>query len=193
MSSQYRQQIDAWLKNQYFQADQVLDVGGGEKKASSVTNVTSNRYLVMDNVPGLKPDFLHDLNDFSPPQEVFATERNYMFDLIFCLHVFEYIWNPYNAVANLYSWLSPGGTLVVNFPFLYPIHNPVGIDYLRYTDEWIQKMFMERFKFQDIEIIQLNATTGLNELIGFYSREGMHYRKDDDTWQRIGFIVKAKK
>lgn len=192
MGSKYRVQVNDWLKRQSFKADQVLDVGGGEGRSDKLAHVEANRYLVLDNNLDTKPDFVHDLNEFAHPEEVFAIERNSRFDLIFCMHVFEYIWQPYNAIANLYSWLRPGGTLVINFPFLYPLHNPVGIDYLRYTNEWVKKMFSERFKFSSVEIEIIQATDGVGNLIEFYSAERMH-RRHDDSWRQIGCIVRAVK
>lgn len=194
MASLYKQQIVEYLKSRRYTADQALDVGGGEKKASEYAQVTANRYLVMDMEASLKPDFIHDLNQFAHPDEIFAVERNPGFDLIFCLNVFEYIWNPYNAVANLYTWLKPGGRLVVNFPFLYPLHNPEGIDYLRYTHEWVHKMFHERFQFSEVSTNIIQATDGANELMSFYSKEKMHYRKNDGgSWMEIGCIVECVK
>lgn len=193
MASQYRIQINDWLRNQSFKADKVLDVGGCEGPIQKLTTIEANRIQTLDFNGDLKPSFVHDLNIFAHPDDLFGSERNPRFDLIFCMNVFEYIHNPYNAVANLYSWLGQGGTLVVNFPFLYPVHNPVGIDYLRYTHEWVEMMLHDRFKFKDVDITILQATTGARDLMNFYSNEKMHYRKHDESWREIGCIVKAVK
>lgn len=193
MSSLYKQHIVKYLKDRQYTADQVLDVGGGDERTDSYTAVQANRYLVLDNDAKFNPSVVHDLNEFKHPEDLFAIERNPHFDLIFCMNVFEYIWNPYNAIANLYLWLAPGGRLVVNFPFLYPLHNPPGIDYLRYTSEWVHKIFHQRFKFQKVEITIIEATAGAETLSNFYSIEKMHRRKGDETWRQIGCIVEAIK
>lgn len=194
MASLYKQQIVNYLKARTFKADRVLDVGGADTPIREYTSVEANRILILDNAhfEGVHVDFVHDLNQFAHPEEVFAIERDNQFDLIFCINVFEYIWNPYNAIANLYTWLKPGGRLVVNFPFLYPLHNPVGIDYLRYTHEWVHKMFKEQFKFKEVDIQILEATGGMRQLYDFYAAEKMHYRKDK-SWVEIGCIVEAIK
>lgn len=193
MSSLYRQKVNAWLREQSFQADQVLDVGGKAGLAKDQTHVSSNRYQVMDIEEGEGVNFVHDLNVFTHADDIFGTERNPRFDLIFCLHVFEYIHNPYNAVANLYSWLSEGGTLVINLPFVYPLHEPKGTDYLRYTHEWAEKIFRDKFKFSLVESYVLEASNGADLLRGAYSEEKMHMRKNDDSWKEIGTIIKAVK
>lgn len=192
MSSLYKQAILSYLGSRSYEADRVLDVGGGETKASKYTKIDCKKYSVLDNLPDLKPDYVHDLNEFKHPEEIFQIERIPSFDLIFCLNVFEYIWNPYNAVANLYAWLDKGGRLVVNFPFIYPYHNPVGIDYLRYTDEWVKKMFGDRLNFKTINIETINATDGAVSLHDFYAQEKMHHRKDNSI-NKIGCILEAVK
>lgn len=191
MASLFKQQQLAYLKGKSYKADQVLDVGGGDTSIREYTSLECNRYLVLDNDPELKPAVIHDLNEFMHPDELFASERNPRFDLIFCFNVAEYIHNPYNMMANLYSWLAADGKLVMNFPFLYPLHNPEGIDYLRYTHEWVNKMFHEKFKFKEVNIQIIEATEGAADLAGFYNAEKMHRRKHDETWREIGCIVEA--
>lgn len=193
MASLYRCQIEDWLRSQSFTADQVLDIGGGDGKTNRLAKIEAGRYLVLDNNRESKPDFFHDLNEFAHPSDIFAVERTPYFDLIFCMNVMEYIWNPYNAMANIYHWLIPGGTVVMNFPLLYPLHNPIGIDYLRYTHEWVDKIFHQRFKYSQVELYPLQATAGQAALNEFYSLEKMHRRKHDDSWLELGTIIKARK
>ncbi len=194
MASLYRQQVNEYLKSRTYKADQVLDVGGGDTPITKFTTVDANRIKVMDVDPAYKPAFLHDINEFRPADDIFAVERNPHFDLIFCMHVFEYVWNPYNALSNLYNWLPQNGRLVVNFPWgPYPLHNPVGIDYLRYSHEWVHKMFHERFKFREVSIHIIEVTQGAEALRAAHSLEKMHIRKHDDSWKELGCIVEARK
>lgn len=191
MASFYRLQIEDFLRSRQYEADRVLDVGGGSGRANKITTVKANRYLVLDNDKDTKPDITQDLNEFAHPSELFAGERSPYFDLIFCLNVFEYIYNPYVAIANLYSWLNVGGKLVINFPFIYPLHNPVGLDCLRYTSEWVDRIFA-KYQFKVIEKQPILATSGKDDLLNFYSKEKMHLRKDG-SWQEIGTIIEAIK
>ncbi len=193
MASLYKQALVSYLKERSYKADQVLDVGGGDTSITKYTNVEANRVLTLDINGDFNPNYIHDLNDFGHPEDIFAIERNPHFDLIFCMNVFEYIWNPYNAISNLYTWLAPDGRLVVNFPFLYPLHNPVGVDYLRYTHEWVEKMFRERFRFSSVNINIIEATAGAADLQRFYHDEKMHHRKGDSSWKEIGCVVEAVK
>jgi SAM-dependent methyltransferase len=193
MASLYRNQVEAWLKSQNLMARQTLEIGAGDNPASKIARVATEKIVTLDNDPEMKPTVIHDLNEFCHPDQLFGIYQNPRFDLVLCINVFEYVWQPYNAMANLYNYLEVGGTLIVNFPFVYPLHNPVGIDYLRYTNEWVHKMFHQRFKFAEVEAYILEATEGAPMLDAFYSAEKMHRRKNDRSWLEIGTIVKAVK
>ena len=177
MSSIYRQKIDRWLKDQTFEGKSVLDVGGGAKESKNLVK-DFDRYLVLDIDESTKPDIIHDLNEFKHQDQIFTAEREKQFDLIFCLHVFEYIHNPYTAMANLYSWLKPEGTLVVNFPFIYPIHKPEGIDYLRYTHEFVNHYFTKSFTFSEVEHTIIETDSSL--LKAYYAQDKTHMRNDEN-------------
>jgi SAM-dependent methyltransferase len=62
------------------------------------------------------------------------------FDLIFCLEVFDYVWSPVTAFQNIYNLLKPSGRAWVSFPTLYPLHQPVADDALRYMPGGIKKL-----------------------------------------------------
>jgi len=192
MSSYYRQQLEGYLGQQSYKVGNVLDVGASDGLAKSrVKKLECNNYTTLDW--DNKSDISHDLNIFSPAEELFSFNRERHFELIFCLEVFEYIWNPYNAIANLHNWLKPNGTLVVTFPTIYPLHNPEGIDYLRYSKEWIVKIMQGRFDFKQLDILPRVATNGRADLASFYKNEQMHARKGTEDIFDIGYIVKAKK
>ena len=113
------------------------------------------------------------------------------YDLIFCLEVFEYIWNPVQALVNINKLMKKEATAYISFPFVYPKHNPVGVDCLRYTNEAIEKLLRET-GFSYWIITPRKATKGRAKLREFYDIEGMHARKDD-SWDDIGYIVEITK
>jgi SAM-dependent methyltransferase len=77
----------------------------------------------------------YDLN------QEWVTEEIY--DVAFCLEVFEYVYNPWQAMRNLWGILKKGGNLYASFHFIYPHHGPRGRDYLRYTQWGVDKLLEE--------------------------------------------------
>ena len=189
MASIYRTQLEDYLKTLDIKADRVLDVGGLDKPIQPrVKSFEANRVAILDHEGG---DYQLDLNEFKAPQEVFAFETSLYWDTIFCLEVFEYIWNPVVAFKNLYNWLAENGTMYVTFPTNYPLHNPKGIDYMRYTGNWVEKM-ARLFPFQEVEIVPRPATYK-DYLQAFWSAERMHPIKDDERLFDNGYICKFRK
>lgn len=189
--SLYRNQLEAWLKNIEVECDKVLDVGGGElpiKKRVKSFNV--NNYKVLDNDAQFAPDYFADLNYPLMLQEHVMFESQ--FNVLFCLEVFEYIWNPSRAMENLWHLLVKDGVAYISFPTIYPLHNPPGIDYLRYTKNAVEKL-LEQAGFRTWEITPRKATTGAGYLRDFYMSEGMHPMRNTDEIYDIGYMVKAIK
>lgn len=185
----YRDQLENWLKTIDVKAERVLDVGGGANPVGSRTRSWNvKEYKVLDNELEKmvwKPDYIMDLNE----RIVFSFEgepRN--FDMIFCLEIFEYIWNPVQAMENLNMMIREGGTLYASFPMIYPIHSPHKDDYLRYTRFGIIKL-MGKFGFKIEKIIGREARDP-EKLIDFYKSDGMHIKADSTI---TGYLVKAIK
>lgn len=196
MSSYFRQQLENWLKTLDIKGGRVLDIGGGALPVKFRTkNFDVDEYLIMDNeleVCKEHADYRCDLNHgvgYSyDPAEIFNR-----FDIVFCLEVFEYIWNPVEAMKNIYNLLKEGGTAYLSFPFIYPHHNPKGHDYLRYTRWGVDKLLKE-VGFKEWEIIPRKCTTeGYVNLRDFVSNESMHPCKNFGGHDEIGYIVIAKK
>lgn len=144
-----------------------------------------NRYYVLDNDAQYKPDFFADLNfDF--------TFKPGKFDIVFCLEVMEYIFNPVQAHLNIFHLVEQGGVAYISYPTIYPLHNPPKIDYLRYSKNAIEKLLAEA-GFYTWEIIPRIATEGVNSLADFYRYEGMHLMKNTEEIFDIGYCVKAIK
>lgn len=179
----FRQQLESWLKNLDIECDSVLDVGGGDLPVKTRTRSFKVReYRILDNDSQFHPDYFGDLN--------YLCDMDDEYDVVFCLEVFEYIWNPYQAMENLYSFVKPGGSAYLSFPTIYPLHNPEGIDYLRYTKYGVEKVLSEG-GFKSWEITPREATVGLKHLHDFYMSEGMHPMKNNSAIYDIGYLVHA--
>lgn len=182
--SLYREALESWLKSIDVSCGSVLDVGGGEKPIRGrVNSFDVKRYKLLDFDATYRPDYFGDIN--------YIVDLDTPFDVLFCLEVFEYVWHPIQAIENLSSFLRPGGIAYISFPTIYPLHNPPGIDYLRYTKFGIEKLLS--IGFISWEITPRRATAGLPALSEFYRNEGMHPMRNTPAIYDIGYMVKAIK
>lgn len=140
MSSSYRNTLDLWLKEHNVIADTVFDVGGSQVKVKDRVNTWEVENYVVFDLPdphkGTKPDVEIDLNLHNP--EINGWLK--MADVVFCLEVFEYVYNPVKAMKTLADLMKPSGKLFVTFPSQYPLHQPVEDDALRYMPGGIAKL-----------------------------------------------------
>lgn len=186
--SYYREQLNSWLANIEVSADNVLDVGGGQDPVSKkLKSYAATNYKILDNDAQFKPDIFHDLNYTFPISNHWGA-----YNVVFCLEVMEYIWNPLEAHLNLCNFLAPEGVAYISYPTIYPLHNPPGIDYLRYTKNGIEKLLRES-GFETWEIQPRMATKGIKNLANFYLNEGMRAMKNTEDIYHIGYMVKAYK
>lgn len=185
--SYYRNQLEEWLKKIEVDVISVLDIGGGEKPVKDrVSFWKVNDYKIADNNTKNDLDYFYDIN-----------HRNQLvaivnFDVVFCLEVMEYVYDPVQAHLNISKALRPGGIAYISYPTIYPLHNPVGIDYLRYSKNAIEK-YLGESGFKTWEITPRIATEGLESLNQFYRQEGMHPIRGTMDIYHIGYMVKAYK
>jgi SAM-dependent methyltransferase len=203
--SYFREQLEIWLKSINVNTERVLDLGGASNPVrnrvaswqiedcvflDSGIEEAKVEYMPFDiNLPlsQLKGYLINQVNsDEKIPSPVFK------FDAVFCLEVFEYVWNPVQAIQNIYDLMNNDSVAYISFPSIYPVHNPVEIDYLRYTKQAIKK-YLRMFGFTQIEIIPRKATRGTIPLSLFYTQEGMHPVRGSDLPFDIGYLVKARK
>ena len=142
MSSSYRNSLDSWLSQLDVKADRVLDIGGSQLPAKGRTKSWEVReYMIADlpepHVGSPKPDAMLDLN--LPYTKEFK-QQCIKFDILLCLEVFDYVWNPKNAFEYLEMFLNTGGSAWVSFPSIYPLHQPIEDDALRYMPGGIKKL-----------------------------------------------------
>lgn len=104
----------------------------------------------------------------------------------------EYIYYPDNAIEWLSCLTEKNGVLYITFPFIYPFHNPVKYDMLRYTKSAVIELVEEGY-FKVLDIIP-RKMTAIGEAIyrQFLKVEGMHAAKGENH-NELGWIVKAKR
>lgn len=189
MPSFTRQQLENWLKTIDVKADRVLDVGGAQKPVKSRTaSWEVEDYIIFDLEnphEGESPDFAMDLNEYiDAPNEQKA-------DVVFCLEVMEYVYDPFNSIMNLNRLLKTGGVLYISFPFIYPVHNPVQDDCLRYTKRGAEKL-LEKAGFEIEQYVPRFADQP-NVLMSWFHIERMRPAKNYKGHDEVGCLIKAKK
>ncbi len=193
--SYYRQQLETWLKTINVNSDRVIDIGGASNPASSrINSFKAEETIYLDNgkEEARTPYIEFDINEVYGDSIGGFPVKRLQANTLFCLEVFEYVWNPVRAMQNIYNLMGHDSVAYISFPAIYPVHNPVDIDYLRYTKEAIKK-YLGMFNFQQIEIIPRVATEGRGSLAVFYVQEGMHPVRKSELPFDIGYLVKARK
>lgn len=188
MSSSYRQELDKWLSQLEVKADRVLDIGGSQLPVKGRTKSWDvKEYLIADlpqpHADSPKPDIEVNLN--IPIWEM----PGKLYDLIFCLEVFDYIYNPVAALGRIASYLEDGGTAWVTFPSIYPLHQPVDDDALRYMPGGIKKL-AEAAGLTIKQMIPRRPET--NKWQEFFYAERMRGAKHEDH-SFTGFVVEFTK
>ncbi len=81
--------------------------------------------------------------------------KNNSFDTVILSDVLEHIPNPASLMSELERILSPGGTVLINVPFMYWLHE-IPHDYNRYTEYMLRKLTEDA----GMTVIQLEALGG---------------------------------
>lgn len=196
MSSSYRISLDNWLKELDVKADRVLDIGGSQLPVKGRTKSWDvKEYLIADlpepHVGSPKPDIELDMNEFV---DLKVEDRNWdykedSFDLLFCLEVFDYVFDSMSGFMNIQRFLRPGGTAWVTFPSFYPTHNPVEDDALLYKEYGIRKL-ADNAGLKIIQMIKRRPET--DALQQLWRRERMRAAKGYDH-NFTGFICEFQK
>lgn len=191
MSSSYRISLDNWLKQLDVKADRVLDIGGSQLPVKGRTKSWDvKEYLIADlpepHVGSPAPDVEMNLN-FGMTKELI--DSMVKIDLIFCLEVFDYIYNPLQAFSNIKNCLKEGGTAWVTFPSFYPLHQPIEDDALRYMPGGITKL-ADSVGLTIKQMIKRRPETDM--LMRTWSVERMRAARHEDH-DFTGFIVEFMK
>lgn len=192
LGSYYKQQLNDWKASLNVKADIVFDVGGSQDPIKGKTNSWEvNKYLIIDlpepHVLKQQPDIKWDMNE--PPEDIMDAVPKA--DLIFMLGVMDYVINPNIAMANITWLLKDNGTAWIEFPFVYPIHNPKDDEGCRYSEGCIRRLAKQAgLKIE--EIIYKTPKPDNKLLVAFYSADGM--RMADGVDHNVtGYIVRFTK
>jgi SAM-dependent methyltransferase len=189
--SYYRDQLERWLSTIDVKADNVLDIGGAANPVKDrVKSWEVGTYRIADNFLEKPKDDSIPIYEYDLNEEGIVDETDW--DVIFCLEVFEYIYDPHVALDNIQTMLGNEGKAYISFPSIYPVHEPKEYDYLRFTRQGIVRL-LDIVGFSEWKILPRIATIGKEALGQFYSFEGMHPVKHDDVIYHIGYLVEACK
>jgi SAM-dependent methyltransferase len=129
----------------------VLDLGGGGSRVTRYAHVTEPcRILTTDLRIDGNPDFVGDLERGLPL-------RDNSIDIVLLLNVMEHLYEYRTVISEAGRVLSPGGSLLLFVPFLYPRHTArfgsfVVEDYFRYGPVTLRRLLKELGGFIDVEI-----------------------------------------
>ena len=188
MSSSYRLSLNNWLGSLDVNADRVLDIGGSQEQVKNrVKSWNVKEYIIADleapHKDSMTPQLVLDLNKTDPGY--FEGD----IDLIFCLEVFDYVYDPVNATNIIADYLAVNGTAWVSYPSVYPLHQPVEDDALRYMPGGIKKL-ADNAGLEIVQMIPRRFETNLWEQT--YRAERMRAAKHQDH-NFIGWIVEFTK
>jgi len=175
MSSYYREQLEIYLSRLEVKAELLYDIGGAQKSAKGRTKTWNVKESICLDLPD------YDLNE---PQK---HERKA--DFVLCLEVFEYLIDPLQAMRNIADSLKKGGTAIISYPLVYPLHNEVEFDSLRYTLTGIKRL-AGKAGLDVAEIIPRKAKT--ETLVRYYREDGMKMAKGHEHGI-TGYIIKFVK
>jgi SAM-dependent methyltransferase len=195
--SYYREQLEQWISLVDLHVPRAVDLGGASNPVKNrIRKNQVHEWVYLDTgAEEAKESYIPF--DINLPLIDQASIQGYplsffKFDALFCLEVFEYVWNPVQAIQNIYDLMTNDSVAYISFPAIYPVHNPVEIDYLRYTRAVILK-YLESVGFDNIQITERKATAGIRELQAFYRVEGMHPVRHSQLPFDIGYLVKCRK
>ena len=177
--SYYREQLESWLKQLDVKADVVYDIGGGQGNVKNrVKSWDVEEYKVLDLPTYNLEDYWWLLIDGDQA------------DIIFSLEVFEYLIDPVTAMRNIEYILKPEGKAYITFPLIYPAHNELHLDSLRYTETGVKRLVQRAgLKVNKIDY-RVDKTNLLNT---FYAADGMKRAKQYDHHDATGFIVEIQR
>jgi SAM-dependent methyltransferase len=207
--SKYRDDLEKYLKTLNVKAEAVLDVGGSANPIKDrVKKFDVKNYKILDNnnEKGLhkkwrEPDFKGDLNylyfrswNQIPKWYKEHQGKEITYDVVFCLEVFEYIWNPYSALGNIYLLLKNGGVAYISIPFGYPVHEPIEDDSLRMTREGFIKLAKRGFNFEVLECFpRYYSPEAFNGIKNGWKVDRLKMAKNYPYHNVVGWIYKIEK
>lgn len=197
MGSYYKQQLNDFVASLDVSTGVVFDIGGAQHPIKGRTHSWDvEDYKILDlptpHVELQHPDLEHDMNYKIIRQLNYPlAQYKEKVDLIFMLGVMDYVINPNIAMDNVRFLLKIGGTAWVEFPFVYPIHNPVDDEGCRYSEGCIRRLAKQAGLTIE-EVIYKRPKPGNHYLGLFYQEDGMRAARGVDH-NVTGYIVRMTK
>ena len=195
MSSNTRQQLEKWLGEiEIFPFETVLDIGGSQNPIQNRLKIVDKdaKFTILDleqpHECKQKPDIIMDIQ--KQYWHMTQPRLKKFFDVAFCIEVSEYWYDPLQALRNISYFLKKEGILYISFHFIYPMHNPIEEDCLRYTRFGCVK-FLEEAGFE-IDLITPRMAEEMSPM-EFYSKEKMRPTKGFKGHQEIGCLIRCSK
>lgn len=189
--SVYRDTLENYLSKESVVGDLVFDMGGASNPAKN--RVREWQVKRVDYFDNGAEETIEEWLRFDLNEDEVRQEDKYKYDVGFCLEVMEYIYDPVHALWQLSELMRDGGLLYITFPTLYPMHNPVDIDYLRYTRRGAIKLLASA-RFAPDEIIpRVIKNTGLYEEYIKAEQYKVRGAATTGTLFDAGYIIKAVK
>lgn len=188
MGSYYKKQLNDWKASLDVDAEVVFDIGGSQDPIKGKTKSWKvDEYYIIDlqtpHVENVKPDIVQDMN-----KHISFMKKA---DVIFCLGVFDYVINPNVAMFNIFMMLKDKGEAWVEFPFVYPIHNPIEDEGCRYSEGCVRRLAAQA-ELKITDIIYKRPMPGNRLLTEFYAADGMRAARGVDH-NVTGYIVRLTK
>lgn len=194
--SLYKNQLKAWLAQKSVSGNKALSIGNQNDDRKYFAFCDFAEWHNMDIDDQFKPEILHDMNKpliTGEGDNAIDYELLGSYGHVFAFELWDYIYDPMTAHRNIFDLLASGGTYMGSYPFVYPHHEPIAMDSLRYTNSGIRKLLTVA-GFTDIKIEERVATEGREFLSAFVGAEGMRLAKSlaPYSWP-IGYMVEARK
>ena len=144
-SEDFRDQILKDIKSQ----DDVLDIGKAMRDKYEKINCNSVETLDVNDF-GSYPDIVCDICS-----DITGLENKY--DKIICIAILEHVYNPFDAVKNLFKMLKPDGLIYGYVPYLYHYHAPKDLkfqDYFRFSKDALAYLFKD---FNEVELFPVRG------------------------------------
>ncbi len=185
--SYYKDQLIEWLGDKSVDADKVLSIGNLNDDRKYFKEFNANEITTLDNDRSLKPNIVLDMNEDADEESVYK-ER---FDHLFTFELWEYLYDPMTALSNCNFYLKKDGLLWISAPFIYPTHNPIQDDYLRYTERFWQKSLpLHGFKIIEYRKREWKDSSGF---LASVSTDRMRPSRDYGNHNLTGHLIIAEK
>lgn len=184
--SAFKQQLIDILKTKSLEGEKILSIGAQDDDHRYFKEIKCKEWITLDVDPQYNPGIFFDMN--KPQHNEVDTDYLGAFDIVLALNLWEYIYDPVIAHSNIHCFLKNGGTYIANYPFVYGVHPPRGTDYLRYTEDAVEKLLV----VSGLTLTEKKTIHGNELLHDFYSLDEMRVRKDYDH-SIIGSFIMAKK